>query len=345
MRLVNSAITVTSPVPTVSILQIAPIVSAFEALGLPVARILLEARIEPTSLADSSARVPLASEERMWNYAVELSGEPTLGLKVAEQLRPGATGSFEYLLRHSETLEQLLSRAARFSRLADDLAIISWECRDGVATITVARTAEHPVPYAGTECLFAVIASAARDLFPHRRPLEAHFEHTARADVATYRAVLGCPVRFAAGGNRILVPEAWLAEATSNVDGNLGKVLEQHNAHLLAQLPSLQDFLGLTRQHMRTLLERGELSLETLARALRVSERTLRRRLQGQGTSFQELLDELRRNQALLRVADETLSLEQLASSLGFAEMSSFHRAFKRWTGSTPAKYRRGSQP
>jgi AraC-like DNA-binding protein len=66
----------------------------------------------------------------------------------------------------------------------------------------------------------------------------------------------------------------------------------------------------------------------------------LRRRLSAEGTSFQQLLDELRREQALAHVANDQLSLEQLADTLGFLDMSTFHRAFKRWTGQTPGRYR-----
>lgn len=331
-----------SPAPTVSALQIVPVVAAFEALGLPVERLLQEARLDRAQLSEPHARIPLTHEMRMWTLAVELSGDPAIGLKVAEQLRPGATGSFEYLLRNSETLEQLLERAARFGRLVDDLSRVTWECADGVATITLGRIGDHPVPPAGTECLFAVILSAMRTLYPSARPLAVEFAHATRGDVTLYRQQFGCPVRFSAGGNRILADEAWLKQPASNVDGNLGKVLEDHTAHLLAQLPNANDFVSIARQHMLHLLERGTLTLEALAHALHLSDRTLRRRLQHAGTSFQELLDELRRTQALARVVDESLSLEQLASALGFAEMSSFHRAFKRWTGSTPAKYRRG---
>jgi len=84
-----------------------------------------------------------------------------------------------------------------------------------------------------------------------------------------------------------------------------------------------------------TLLEEGKLGPEPLARALFVSERTLRRKLAAHGTSYQDLLDEVRRSLALGRVAHEETGFEQLAAALGFADTSS-SIAFKRWTGTTP---------
>jgi AraC-like DNA-binding protein len=325
---------------TVSALQFLPVLAAFETLGLPLERILAAAQLERAALTLPGARVSLESEFKLWAAAVDASQEPALGLVVAQQLKPGATGSFEYMLRHSETLEQLLERAQRFSRLTDDLSQISWECREGVVHVTISRLGNHPVPPAGTECLFAVAIRTTRTLYPGTDPVAVHFTHTSKAPAALYRKHFGCPVHFGAEQNRILFHEVWLRQPAQNVDGQLGKVLEEHTAHLLSQRPTSLDFVAQAHQRLSVLLAEGQASPDALAHALHLSERTLRRRLSSEGTSYQQLLDELRREQALARVMLDQFSLEQLANTLGFSDMSTFHRAFKRWTGLSPGRYR-----
>jgi AraC-like DNA-binding protein len=94
------------------------------------------------------------------------------------------------------------------------------------------------------------------------------------------------------------------------------------------------------RAALDLLLATGRASLPELAKSLHVSARTLRRRLAERGTSYRELLDEVRRGLALQRVAGSAASFDEIASGLGFNDVSAFYRAFRRWAETTPAAYR-----
>jgi len=91
---------------------------------------------------------------------------------------------------------------------------------------------------------------------------------------------------------------------------------------------------------MKDELNGGDASLVALAARIGMSERTLQRKLSGQGTSHQKLLDEMRRELALRYLRDPNIAICEAAYLLGFSESSAFHRAFKRWTGATPSEFR-----
>jgi AraC-like DNA-binding protein len=320
----------------VSALQIAPVIAALAELGYDPAPLLAHAGLRAAELAAPDARVSADAELLLWEGAIALSGDPAIGLRVADRIALGALGSFEYLLRHSETVAEMLDRAQRYGRLVDDISDVSVRCEDGVAAIRIGRAGDYPVPPAGTECLFAVVISVVRANWPSQELLGVRFSHPPNAAPAHYRARFGCPVQFECEANELLCTEAALHVRAHNADATLGKVLEDHTSHLLARLPRADTFTETARAKLRL----GRFEPEALARALGVSERTMRRKLASEGTSYQVLLDEQRKSLALGRVVSNSTSLEALASELGFADASTFYRAFKRWTGTTPAQYR-----
>ena len=123
-------------------------------------------------------------------------------------------------------------------------------------------------------------------------------------------------------------------------DPALRSVLEQHAAVLAARIPQ-ED--GVTREVCRMLATRmaeGEMQIETVARALGASTRSLQRRLAKAGLSFQELLEHTRRDAASEYLSNSQLSIGEVAYLLGYSEPAAFHRAFKRWHGITPREFR-----
>src|SRR5690348_3336821 len=118
---------------TISNLQISPKVAAFDALGLETERILALAGLPRARFADPDGRLPVEAEFALWEAAIAVTGDPALGLRVAQHMPMGAFGGYEYLLRNSESLQQAFERADRYIRLIDDLARIHVQVQGDMA--------------------------------------------------------------------------------------------------------------------------------------------------------------------------------------------------------------------
>lgn len=143
----------------------------------------------------------------------------------------------------------------------------------------------------------------------------------------------------------MLLPTSLLSAPVLAADATLSRIVTAHAEQLLASSASApQSISAQVRQHLAAGMAHGLVSLRSIAAQLHLSERSLQRQLQEEGTRFADLMDEVRRNLAQRYIADPQLALGEVAYLLGFSEPSAFHRAFKRWTGTTPAQARRASR-
>ena len=129
-----------------------------------------------------------------------------------------------------------------------------------------------------------------------------------------------------------------------SADAALAQVLDRYVRERIERAPTEDDFATLVRSTIRRAVGSGDLGAEHAARSLGVSTRTLHRRLREQRTTYQRLLNDVRRDAALVHLEEGRLSLGEIAFVLGYSEPSAFHRAFKRWTGETAASYRRDAR-
>ena len=325
-------------------LQLQPIVRALLQLGIDPTQIFERYGVSLAALNDPQAQVAAAVEFDLWSALVEETQDPLIGLKLADAIPDGAYWTYEYLLRHSATIGAALEKAVRYQRIfANDVQLILVDRGHH----TLARLdhegmggGAYPHPPQATECLFAVIFRIVGTLVPSARAKEVRFTHARLGPVSEYSRRFGCRMRFAQPYNEVVFATEMLSREVVTADQRLANVLEEHVQRVLAAVPNLDPWLPRVRIALDALLSARDASLPRLAKALHVSARTLRRRLAERGASYRELLDEARRSLALERVNDADASFEELASALGFGDVSAFYRAFRRWTGSTPAAYR-----
>ena len=147
-------------------------------------------------------------------------------------------------------------------------------------------------------------------------------------------------MHFAMGENALVLPAPLLETPCVRADPALVAVLDRYAAERLEQAPRTSSIADRVRSALGDELRGGEPTAARLATRFKMSVRSLSRLLAAEGTSFRELLDALRRDLATRHLAADQLSIGEVAFLLGFSELSSFHRAFKRWTGRTPAEFR-----
>ena len=320
---------------------------AHKLLDAAIAAGLEPAKLPPTEAREDDegsfeARVSHESQLELWEAlmrAIDDPGFPTF-VGARSQPRDYDVVGFAYMTRAN--VREALEQALRYGSVWGDIS--SWYITPGERELTVTVTMEDPLRLGArclTECLLAEIIHSGRLLTgTDVRPTEVRFSHPAPRDTSAIEAFYKAPVRFDCPQSQLVLASAVLTTPLLKADPDLAAFF----AHRADDLLERHSEGGLAHR-LRALLEgelgRGLPTLETAAARLGVSARTLRRRLQEEGTTFQDTLDETRCELAKRHLGEDKLALGEVAFLLGFSEPSAFHRAFKRWTGQTPLSYRR----
>jgi AraC-like DNA-binding protein len=320
------------------------IIQVASARGVDAERLMTAAGFVPDWMADAQARMPLAVEEQLWNRAAELTGDMHFGLHAAAAIRPGAFDVLDYAVRTAPDLRTALQRLARYNRLVHDLA--SFEFVPAGDAVRIEHRFEdpgvRPCRQASEFTLASLVVVASQIGGQPVQALAVEFAHAAVGDAVSFRAVFGVTPRFDAPVSCLVLSGAVLDRPLPAADPGLSRIVTAHADQLLAAHAPPRDALASqVRRQLAEGMANGPMTLKQLAQRLHLSERSLQRRLEAEGTRFAQLVDEVRRELALRYIADQRLALGEVAYLLGFAEPSPFHRAFKRWTGTTPSVARR----
>jgi AraC-like DNA-binding protein len=298
--------------------------------------------------ASPDDRVPGSRVERLWSFAVDQTGDPLVGLHMAESYNPGALDILGYVILSCRNVGEALEKFARYARLLNDGMRVELvrEGKTAFCRITYVDGMDNYLLRSPQHAIDATWGGLAREM---RRlagtPLGATavwFRHAAPnpASVAEYNRVLGAAVRFGAAEDRFIFPSTHLDQPLPSANPMLLEVFEQHAR---AALPAIAAEPSCADQVARVLsqkLKGSAPALEEIARELSMSSRNLQRTLRGAGTSYQLLLDAARRDLAIRHLANPATSAGQVGFLLGFSEPSAFHRAFRRWTGKSPSAFR-----
>ena len=326
---------------SVSVTLVRAVLEEIARVGIDPERLLAEVEFDRALIEDAGARIPEARYDALHQRALDLTGDPALGLHMAEHARIGAFHIVAILSAHCRTLREALTVFRRFRHLLSEVEPPSLEEDGDHAVITCHFVAASPRGdrRRAEFGITALVRFAQQSIGTVGAPRAIDFTHAAPPYADEYARLLACPVRFGALAHRIHLDRAALDRPQIHSNAHLYRVLETSAASDLASL-SGPTIAARVRAAIVAHHDGGRPSMDEVARRLGLSGRSLRRRLHDEAASFADLVDDALAELARRQLQDPRATIEDVALRLGFSEPSAFHRAFKRWTGLTPGQYR-----
>lgn len=327
---------------TVSVRVVKSLMEMVEQAGVPAAEFLARAGFDAEQLGAADARLPRSKVYPLCELAMELTGDLALGLHWAETMGEGTFVPISHLIAHSATLRQGLEALARFSRLLSDQA--SYQLVEQEDSVTVRGT---PLPGASlrvqrfcSEMLVAGFFRLLRNASLQARPSRVCFAYSAPPSVTEYVRVFGDTVCFEQPFTGIVFDRALLDMPALHKDVDVHEALQVLAQRRLMLITQRTPYAVRVRDLLMQQPSPLRVDMATIARLLGLSVRSLRRRLAEEDKSYNEVAEEALALVAQRFLRDEQRSIQETAYEMGFSDTSTFHRAFKRWTGTTPNAYR-----
>ena len=325
--------------------KVAALVEVLEEQGIAPEASLSGTGLSPESLSDPDTRTSVRQYITVCRNALQLSKTP----------RPLFVQAVEFHCRHMGCTDSPWYAVPRFAstfkwpikyhRLATPLLAMSWrEEGDYVSWIFPMNAA---VTYPDSLLRF-LVEQQLTQLSTHLRavvendsylPVRAALSYSAPDHTHLYKRYLGCPVRFGQPMSELTYPKSILSAKPRLAHGLTSKILRDTCDRILGEVKTSTGVAGEVYQIIASTPGHSP-SMENVAKQLATTVRTLNRKLHAEGTSFTQILDDVRCNLASEYLRSTRLSIEDISELVGFSEAANFRHAFRRWTGSTPARYR-----
>jgi AraC-like DNA-binding protein len=304
--------------------------------------LLKEVGLRRADLGDPETRIAYSSVLGLIERAAVLVGDDSYGLRLGAARSQRDSGLIGFVLLNSPTLMDALSNVQRYFRVVgegEDFEIESAGPHVAIRfreTDPALRGLRHNSDY-----IAAMMVRACRDMTRKRiSPIRVEFMHGRPNRKVAYDECLGCAVKFHADWDALIFAAETTKLPVIGADSKLLQVLERACKQILGSTPRKQDLVHDVRELIVDRLAKGRAHIDDIARDVSMSSKTLERRLAERDTSFSALLDDIRRDLAKRYLSETDFRLEQVAYLVGYSEPAALVRAFKRWTGTTPIKYR-----
>ncbi|MGW1563467.1 AraC family transcriptional regulator [Streptomyces sp. NPDC002144] len=311
--------------------------------GVDLQPLLTKAGLDPTVMASTALRVSYRQGSDVIRHAVELTGDEHLGLRVGTAQHLTAWGLLGFAMMAADTQQEAIETGVRYQNLSGAMTVWSarWEDVGYVLRADLPDPALDPIVAAFLieEAYSSVVTLIRLNLGASFAPQAIDFVFPAPRDRRPYEELFRCPVRFGATGNRMLFSTRWAHAPMPGRDPiTYASVLEVLDVQMASRRDQ-QDLLEVLEISIAQSLPAVPSFLEQ-ARRHASSERTLRRRLADCGTTYEAIVDGVRRERAEQLLRRPELTLRDIARQAGFADVSALRRAVRRWYEATPLEVR-----
>jgi len=314
--------------------------------GVEVDSLLRKAGLTHQQIDDPCARLPVKSQIRFVELAAATLKDECLGFHLAQKFDLRMGGLFYYALASSDTLGEALQRGARYSTIVNEGVTLRLREGKGLRiNFEYAGVSRHSDRHQIEFSMVTLVRICRQLTSRHVRPSRVSFTHRRKDDFSELRTFFGSDVIFGAAVDEVAFPTSIKQMAVVDADPYLNDLLINYCEQALTARSTKQSSFGLNVENVIALqLPHGKARVGEIARKLGVSQRTLARRLSSEGLTFASVLERLKSDLAKRHLADETLSISEIAWLLGYQDVSAFTHAFKRWTGRAPRAIRQASR-
>lgn len=326
--------------------KIAVLVDILGEEGIKPEDVLAGSGIETLQVRAPETRISARQLLTVCHNALRLSKDPGVAIKAGKRIHVTHFGLYGYALLSSPTPRDAIDFALKYRPLAvalvglrfvEDAGTGVWELSDPLSLGTHSDLFRFVL-----EFQLGTLLSLHGDILGRPvDPVEIRTVYPAPPHAAQYEALLRCPVRFAQERNEMRFSQDWLQQKLAFANPITAALVRETCDQLLTALKAAS---GLAGTVFNILMERpGHFpDVEAVAGQLRMTSRTLRRKLQAQDTSYQSILNDVRKQLAIDYLRKTRMNTEDIAVSLGFSDAANFRNAFKKWTGKTPGEFRSG---
>jgi len=325
--------------PKIAVQLVRSLINYGERYGAARDAMLNVASVSEDQLNDCRLLIDVHRYEALLSFISQCLNDPLLGLHNGQEFEAGRWGVLGLIASTAQSFQAAIEAQYRFQSLSGNMGAPLQSSSNGVTTLQWVPA--YNCSYHLAEQVVTGLVSLARDLTNQvdYAPNCVSFTHKPQGDVRLYEAYFKCPVYFSARFNGLEVDDELLQVPLRKSYTETHKVLVAHAKTMLEE-QSYTSPLEVIKDYVVKTLPSHVPDIEEIAQYLNLSVRSTQRKLHEYGTSYSQVLDAIRKELALTYLRQTQNSVLYVSERLGFSEQSAFQRAFKRWTGSTPKRYR-----
>jgi AraC-like DNA-binding protein len=333
--------------PTVTGFAARRAIAALRRRNVAIAALLQSTGLSERDIDNGQHRISALAQGKLLEAAADALADSALGLHLAKQANPREAGLLYYVASAAKNLGEALVLFERYFRIVNEAVHLKLTRapKGVVAEVSFVGVSRHHVQQ-NADFGIAMILKALREVTGRNiRPTKVTFVVLRRSDLQEFERFYGCPVEFGAPSDRLVFSNETVALPLITEDRylleTLGPVCDAAARERDTPKGTLR---AIVENEVERLLPHGKTQKRIVAKALGLGARTLSRRLADEGTTYEEVVDQLRLSLGLQYLKEPSLSLSQIAWLLGYGGSTSFNHAFRRWTGRPPSAMRREKQ-